>query len=291
MRYSLEDYNKYYIEENVLPVSVKTNIEYLTKSLGIDITDVRKRKQRNDNWEKLRQPVDFKATVLKEKIGVDKQLSMIKSSLNKLCFQNYESEKTKIVDLLEEIYKTEQRGEEVLKIFINLACTNIMYAKFYVKLLHELFNKYSDLNEEFIKYDVIDKYKKSLLTIEYIDSEKDFNSYCLNNKNNDKRKGLCNFIVELVIQQIYDEDNIYDLFKYLFEILDMNKESKELIYINDELIDNVYVLVNSSYDTIVKQSYYKNIQKVIVEWKSKRFDGISNRSVFKFMDIHDKCLD
>ena len=291
MRYSLEDYNKYYIEENVLPVSVKTNIEYLTKSLGIDITDVRKRKQRNDNWEKLRQPVDFKATVLKEKVGADKQLSMIKSSLNKLCFQNYENERKKIFDLLEEMYKTEKKSEEILKIFINLACTNIMYAKFYVKLLHELFNKYSDLNEEFIKYDVIDKYKKSLLTIEYIDSEKDFNSYCLNNKNNDKRKGLCNFIVELVIQQIYDEDNIYDLFKYLFEILDMNKESKELIYINDELIDNVYVLVNSSYDTIVKQSYYKNIQKVIVEWKSKRFDGISNRSVFKFMDIHDKCLD
>tara|TARA_Y100000992_G_scaffold110213_1_gene71751 strand:- start:349 stop:1224 length:876 start_codon:yes stop_codon:yes gene_type:complete len=291
MRYSLEDYDKYYIEENVLPASVKTNIEYLTKSLGIDMTDVRKRKQRNDNWEKLRQPVDFKATVLKEKVGVDKQLSMIKSSLNKLCFQNYENEKVKIMDLLEQIYKTEEKSEEVLKIFINLACTNIMYAKFYVKLLHELFNKYSVLNEEFIKYDVIDKYKKSILTIEYIDSEKDFNSYCLNNKNNDKRKGLCNFIVELVTQQIYDEDNIYDLFKYLFEILNFNKESKELIYINDELIDNVYVLVNSSYDTIVKQSYYKNIQKVIVEWKSKRFDGISNRSVFKFMDIHDKCLD
>ena len=74
-------------------------------------------------------------------------------------------------------------------------------------------------------------------------------------------------------------------------MLDMNKESKELIYINDEIIDNISVLVNSSYDTIVKQSYYKNIREVIVEWKSKRFDGISNRSVFKFMDINDKCLD
>ena len=158
MKYSLEDYDKFYIEENILPASVKTNIEYLTKSLGIDINDVRKRKQRNDNWEKLRQPVDFKATVLKEKVGVDKQLSMIKSSLNKLCFQNYESERKKIFDLLEEIYKTEKKSEEILEIFINLACTNIMYAKFYVKLLHELFNQYSDLNEEFIKYDVISKY-------------------------------------------------------------------------------------------------------------------------------------
>lgn len=291
MRYSLDDYDKFYNEKSILPPSVKSNIEILTTSLGIDITDIKKRKQRNDNWEKLRQPVDFKATVFKEKVGVDKQISMIKSSLNKLCFQNYESEKKKITDLIEEIYKTEDKSEEILKIFINLACTNIMYAKFYVKLLHELFNKYSDLNEEFIKYDVISKYKKSLFTIEYIDSEKDFNSYCLNNKNNDKRKGLCNFIVELVIQQIYDEENIYDLFKYLFEMLDMNKESKELIYINDEIIDNISVLVNSSYDTIVKQSYYKNIREVIVEWKSKRFDGISNRSVFKFMDINDKCLD
>jgi len=291
MKYSLEDYDKFYIEENILPASVKTNIEYLTKSLGIDINDVRKRKQRNDNWEKLRQPVDFKATVLKEKVGVDKQLSMIKSSLNKLCFQNYESERKKIFDLLEEIYKTEKKSEEILEIFINLACTNIMYAKFYVKLLHELFNQYSDLNEEFIKYDVISKYKNSLLTIEYIDSEKDFNSYCLNNKNNDKRKGLCNFIIELVIQQIYDEENIYDLFNYLFEMLDTNKESQELIYINDELIDNVHVLINSSYDTIIKQTYYKKMKEIITEWKSKRTLGISNRSVFKFMDIYDKCLD
>ena len=291
MKYSLEDYDKFYIEENILPASVKTNIEYLTKSLGIDINDVRKRKQRNDNWEKLRQQVDFKATVLKEKVGVDKQLSMIKSSLNKLCFQNYESERKKIFDLLEEIYKTEKKSEEILEIFINLACTNIMYAKFYVKLLHELFNQYSDLNEEFIKYDVISKYKNSLLTIEYIDSEKDLNSYCLNNKNNDKRKGLCNFIIELVIQQIYDEENIYYLFNYLFEMLDTNKESQELIYINDELIDNVHVLINSSYDTIIKQTYYKKMKEIITEWKSKRTLGISNRSVFKFMDIYDKCLD
>ena len=74
-------------------------------------------------------------------------------------------------------------------------------------------------------------------------------------------------------------------------MLDTNKESQELIYINDELIDNVHVLINSSYDTIIKQTYYKKMKEIITEWKSKRTLGISNRSVFKFMDIYDKCLD
>ena len=60
------------------------NIDKLTKHLGIDVNEVRKKKQRNDNWEKVRQPVDFKPTVLNEKTGVDKLLSKIKSSLNKL---------------------------------------------------------------------------------------------------------------------------------------------------------------------------------------------------------------
>ena len=293
MRYSLDDFSKIFLESSVLSVDVKMNIDKLTKHLGIDVNEVRKKKQRNDNWEKVRQPVDFKPTVLNEKTGVDKLLSKIKSSLNKLCFQNYETEKVVILELIESVKKDDEtsHNDKILAIFIDLACVNIIYANFYVKLLQEIFNKYSDLNETFIKYDIIQKYTLSLDDIEYIDSEEDFNKYCLINKNNDRRKGLCSFIVELVNQQVYDEDNLYQLFQHLISMLQKNEDNKDFLHINDEIIDNISTLLTAGFDTMKEQSYYINIKDTIFEYKSKRILGISNRSTFKFMDMCDKCLD
>tara|TARA_B100000035_G_C21036032_1_gene571007 strand:- start:5275 stop:6156 length:882 start_codon:yes stop_codon:yes gene_type:complete len=293
MRYSLDDFSKIFLESSVLSLDVKMNIDKLTKQLGIDVNEVRKKKQRNDNWEKVRQPVDFKPTVLNEKTGVDKLLSKIKSSLNKLCFQNYETEKVVILELIESVKKDDDtsHNDKILAIFIDLACVNIIYANFYVKLLQEIFNKYSDLNETFIKYDIIQKYTLSLDDIEYIDSEEDFNKYCLINKNNDKRKGLCSFIVELVNQQVYDEDNLYQIFQHLISMLQKNEDNKDFLHINDEIIDNISTLLTAGFDTMKEQSYYINIKDTIVEYKTKRILGISNRSTFKFMDMCDKCLD
>ena len=293
MRYSLDDFSKIFLESSVISLDVKMNIDKLTKQLGIDVNEVRKKKQRNDNWEKVRQPVDFKPTVLNEKTGVDKLLSKIKSSLNKLCFQNYETEKVVILELIESVKKDDDtsHNDKILAIFIDLACVNIIYANFYVKLLQEIFNKYSDLNETFIKYDIIQKYTLSLDDIEYIDSEEDFNKYCLINKNNDKRKGLCSFIVELVNQQVYDEDNLYQIFQHLISMLQKNEDNKDFLHINDEIIDNISTLLTAGFDTMKEQSYYINIKDTIVEYKTKRILGISNRSTFKFMDMCDKCLD
>ena len=197
------------------------------------------------------------------------------------------------MELIESVKKDDEtsHNDKILAIFIDLACVNIIYANFYVKLLQEIFNKYSDLNETFIKYDIIQKYTLSLDDIEYIDSEEDFNKYCLINKNNDRRKGLCSFIVELVNQQVYDEDNLYQLFQHLISMLQKNEDNKDFLHINDEIIDNISTLLTAGFDTMKEQSYYINIKDTIFEYKSKRILGISNRSTFKFMDMFDKCLD
>ena len=292
MHYTLEDFHNCAITENILSETIKTNITNLYSLLNIDINEVKKpRRQkhenRNDIWEKMKPLPEFKATKMDEKVGLDKLMSKVKASLNKLSVQNYEVEKNTILDSMEPIFEQENGESVLINTIIEIACINHFYCKFYVKLLGEMFSKYPSLNELFIKYDIIESYKTKLNQIEFIDSDVDFNQYCLNNKNNDKRKGLCKFITELIEYQIYDEQNIYDLFNFLFQLLEKNQDNASLLQINEEIIENIYVLVSNSIDIIKEQEYMDNIKTKIFESKNKKiYKGISTRITFKFMDIY-----
>lgn len=295
MRFSLEDFEACVITNYVLPDGIKEKIDFLSSKLGVQEGEHKRnhRKHRgenkNDLWEKAKPPVEFKKTVMNEKTGVEKILSSIKISLNKLNLQNYDKERDTIFESLKELkQQPDDSNEVILNIFLTTSQLNPFYSKFYVQILNEILNEYNDIHEVFLKMDVIDKYKESLSKIDYVDSNEDFNKHCMINKENDKRKGLCVFLIELVKQEFYDEEILNELFNYQIELLEKNENIKEIVHMNDEIVENMLSLLKEGMDVIKTQDYFNKIKEKVRDCKEKKDkEGISRRAIFKFMDMLD----
>ena len=296
MRYSLEDFESCSLENSVLPDKVQEGIDKLCARLGITVSDNRKLRRvksdpKSDVWEKIKPDVNFKKTVFDEKDEKEKVMSKLKISLNKLNAQNFEKEKENILETIKILKEEEvEFSEELINIFVNTAMANPLYAKFYVSMLVELCQNEEVINNSFTKRNFINMYRDSLMTINYVDSNEDFNKHCLMNKENDRRKGLYMFIVELVKHEIYDETNLEELFDYQLELLEKNEMDKSMVQINEEVVENMNLLFTVALDIVKEQEYFDNIKEKVQKCKGKKdCDGISKRALFKFMDMVDKC--
>uniref|UniRef100_A0A6C0IQX0 MIF4G domain-containing protein n=1 Tax=viral metagenome TaxID=1070528 RepID=A0A6C0IQX0_9ZZZZ len=294
MRYTLDDFQKCAVDD-ILTTDIKEKIDSLVSKLGISINEVRKVKRgrgegKNDNWEKHRPDPNFKTTVFEEKVGKEKILTQVMACLNKLNEKNYEKGKEQIIEILAQLDKEEgDNSSDIIDIFVNTSLSNPFYCKHYIKMLLEAVLIQEQYNDTFIKRDFIQDYKNRLQQIEYVSSDEDFNKHCNINKENDRRRGLCIFIIELVVQQVYDEENLYNIFTYLIEVLEENETDKALTNITEEIVENINVLFTTSYDIIKSQHYFDNIKETLRRCKEKKDKaGITKRMLFKFMDICDK---
>ena len=295
MKYSLEDFENCVITEYKLSEIILDKINVLTSKLGINNVEMKRNnrrarsEQKNELWEKVKPAMEFKKTVIQEKTGADKLLSGIKISLNKLNIQNYDKEKETVMSSIDELKKEmDDVSEDILSIFVNTSQLNPFYSKFYVKLLCEILNDEPKMHETFLNNDIISVYKESLSKIEYIDSNQDFNKHCMINKENDKRKGLCTFLIELVKQEFYDEEILYELFNYQVKLLEKHENDKSSFHINDEIVENIVCLFKEGIEIMKNQDYFKNIKDKVKGCKEKKDkEGISRRTIFKFMDICD----
>jgi hypothetical protein len=128
-------------------------------------------------------------------------------------------------------------------------------------------------------------------TIEYVEPNVDYNKFCKINKDNEKRKALASFFINLMNNNIISKDKIINIIRNLM--------SKVYTYINqdnkknevDELTENIAILYkkelfNGSIDceSIDNMTISEIIEK-LAHSKSKNYLSLSNKSIFKFMDL------
>jgi hypothetical protein len=78
----------------------------------------------------------------------------------------------------------------------DIASTNKFYSELYAILYKELTGKFPVFKEIIIRF--ISQYLENIGKIQFIDSNKDYDLYCENNKLNDKRKAMSAFLVNLM---------------------------------------------------------------------------------------------
>ena len=142
--------------------------------------------------------------------------------------------------------------------------------------------------------EIMDDYKNSLLTIEYVDPEKDYDEYCKYNKKNDIRKTTSLFILNLMKVELITKDEFLDLILYLlslvedYSILDDKKNEIE------EIIENLYILIVTDFKEICSEESYRdkvipNINHIsnMKKLNNTLFKSITSRASFRCMDIID----
>jgi hypothetical protein len=243
----------------------------------------------DDDWETLR---TFQTTKIEQRVGLDAQIDLVRSHLNKMSDKNYSDVKNKIIDIIENMMKEIIDNDDMTKlgtIIFEIASTNRFYSKIYADLYSDLINKFQIMEDIF--QENFRNFMNLFDTIEYVEPNVDYNKFCKINKDNEKRKALASFFVNLMNNGIISSDKIINIIRNLM--------NKIYIYINqdnkknevDELTENIAILYKKEllsgeveYELIDGMTISEIIEN-LAHSKSKNYLSLSNKSIFKFMDL------
>jgi hypothetical protein len=244
----------------------------------------------DDDWETLR---TFQTTKIEQKVGLDAQIDLIRSHLNKMSDKSYIDMRNKIVDLLDQLICDGISREDMIRVsssLFEIASTNRFFSKLYADLYSELINKYDIMKEIFTN--CFDSFMELFNNIEYVDADKDYDKFCKVNKDNERRKALSSFFVNLMKNEIITSHELKSLLCNLMQqVVDFIKEENKKNIV-DELTENIALLYNKSlFLDEGEEAYFiegapilDSITK-LANSKVKMYPSLSNKSIFKFMDM------
>jgi len=230
-----------------------------------------------------RAPVFKVTTTLKKELSEDEQiLSNIRIFLNKLTDNTF----LKISDNIEqELLKfKEDIPIDVANFIVDIATTNTGCVGVYAELYALLVEKFPSLQSSFME--IISKFTSVFDEIKYVD-ESNYDEFCAMTKKNKKRRALSELITKLTNMNVIDIETTRSisliLLKKFLEFINEEGKTNE----TDEISENLVILFNAvNKKTIINES--KTLNDYIIEfskYKSKDFKSLSNKTIFKFMDI------
>ena len=247
----------------------------------------------DEDWEQLR---TFQATKIEEKTGIDNQIDNIRVNLNKMSDKNYNDMRDKIVDIIDNLIVENVTSEDMVRvssIIFDIASTNRFYSKMYADLYSHLSNKYDTLKNTFENN--FKKFVDLFNVIEYIDPKVNYDKFCEINKSNEKRKALASFYLNLMITGIIDKKQIMlitrNLLEQIYRYISVDDKKNEV----DELVETIAILYKKDiyeddegddYEQIDGNTIGEIIEK-IAKSKVKDYKSLTNKALFKFMDLID----
>ena len=323
MRYTLEDINKILFDgfDFNLPEETLENISQLSLQVGSPDyvrTPVFKKRENpmkiepvskelggfkkgkrgkvteiinDDEWDVVR---TFQATKIEEKVGIDFQIDIIRTFLNKMSDKNYIDMRNRIIENIDKLIEENITSEDMLRIssaIFDIASTNRFYSKIYADLYSDLSTKYNMMKEIFERN--FEKFTDLFNNIEYVDPKVNYDRFCEINKTNEKRKAFASFYLNLMLNGIIPKSQIMEITRNLlsqvYSFISIDDKKNEV----DELTETVAILYKKDlyedddgdeYDQIEGYTINEIVER-IANSKVKDYKSLTNKSLFKFMDL------
>jgi hypothetical protein len=248
----------------------------------------------DDDWDAIRA---FQTTQKHVSEGIQKNVDNIRGFLNKITDTNEEAMTKDIKDEISQLIEHDTSSENMMKIgysIFNIASSNSFYSALYARLFKSLMNDYDIFKKIF--EDNFKEFMNLFESIEFVDPKKNYDKFCEYTKSNDKRRAMSLFVVNLMINHVIGEDEIIEIITQL-QILIMSylrkpEKSNEV----EELTENLFIIVTKSKSYLDKgetkaawESIVKNIEFIsILKPKMKEYPSITNKTIFKHMDIFEE---
>ena len=273
------------------------------------------------NWNSLRQ---FQSTKIVKREGVDGTIDTIRKHLNKISEKNYSNQRDNIFQELRQIVEksigegaedkeegaedkeecvedkeegAEDKLDKVGCAIFSIASGNKFYSEMYAQLYKELMDEFPIMKTIFNNNLV--KFRGIFNTIEYCNSEKDYDKFCAINKDNEKRRATAMFYVNLMKLDIISAGEITciisDLLAYQMSKM-VEADNKHIV---DELSEVIFIMVMKTIPCFQENGKCKDAD-ANVEWnaivdfvrntaamKVSDYPSITSKSIFKYMDIVD----
>jgi len=296
-QYTLDDFEKLTLNCDIhISVDIQKKIDYLTSKVGAPTyskTPNFKKGRRNrpkpnsDNWAVIR---NFKTTkITKETEGIGKIIDDIILLLNKITKSNYSEMSKKIIQVMRDIDEGDE--DNLLKlgsaIFL-IGSSNGFYSKLYSKLYKDLIEEFPFMSNICMK--TLFSFGKLFENIEYIPAEEDYDKFCAINKDNEKRRSLSCFFANLMLLNIIEKSKIYDLINNLIDKQNLYFNDKSKKKIIDEISENIFILIKLGKDRFIGEKEWSPIYNhitLIANASTNLYPALSNKTIFKFMDISE----
>lgn len=304
VKYTLDDYEviQQKCDINELSSTTIKIVNDLAKKVGApnySKTPIFKKKNKmkfnlkKEDWEQIR---SFKTTLLKKnQEGIEAQVDLLRINLNKLTKTNYDTISNEIFNFINNIIDKEKDPNETYKSLLRIGdsifeigCLNVFWSALYAKLFKDLIEQFDIMKR--ICDDNLKKFIKIFDEIEcVILDNNNYNEFCQCNKKNANRRGMSSFFINLMINEIVTKDYIYNVISNLLDKINMNSNNKDKANINEEIIENIFILITSGKDVLSGTKEWDGIIRTIEFYTEKQSDiGISKKIQFKCLDIIDE---
>ena len=306
-RYTLDQFNSCDAEEHYINIEIINVINNLAKLVGAPEyrkTPVFKKNDRhkqNDrikpvelDWEAIR---NFKVTnVVKNDDGINEHIGTIRVLLNKMTKNNYDTTSKEMLELLKQIVENSETTEsdltEIGKSIFETSTNNHFWSNLYSRLYKDILDIYPIYNT--ICENNLTEFMVLFNNIRYVNAEKDYDMFCVINKENEKRRALGNFFVNLMNRDIIDVDKIGEIILNLIHKFKTTMDTKNCNEIVDETGENIIIMTKGGNEKLSKE--FKNYDKIrefisfMTEVDYNEHDSISSKISFKFMDFDEELV-
>jgi hypothetical protein len=248
-------------------------------------------------WNNMTSPDSFQATKMEKNKGIDAEINTLRTYLNKLTDKNYNEYKIKVLELIEKIQGQNHSFEELFKVSITvfeIASMNRFYSKMYADLYTVIISNFEFMREPFDN--CMNDFLRLFDVIEYVDPNVDYDQFCKINKDNEKRKSLSAFFINLMDTKIIPSSQIVSITRKLvdtiYRYISMENKKNEV----DELSENVAILYKKkiyadeqevgvcTYDKIDDMTITEVIEKIATS-NVREYPSLTKKTIFKFMDL------
>ena len=256
----------------------------------------RRRKQKatelsDEAWNEIR---NFEATKRVEREGIDKSIDNVRKAMNKISNKTYDTLKETIFTELKTIVDSgiDTDGEDMNKLVDSLyriASQNGFYSELYAKLYAELVENYDFIKAPLEKS--VAGFITGLNTIKYVSPDEDYDQFCKNNKDNTVRRAVGGFFVNALKHGLIDAESIIEIVDEIQEKITNYMDSEGQTEIIDELSELVGEIVPSILTVLDKAQHEEAMRNMIQNIRqvsklsAKKYPSLSNKAVFKHMDI------
>ena len=248
----------------------------------------------DDDWDSVR---TFQTTKIETKVGIDAEFDSIRMFINKMTDKNYTEMRNKILEVIEKLvaenldanYNLSNIGSNIF----DIASSNRFYSKIYADLYSDLSSKFDFIKTTYEEN--FGNFADLFNNIEYVDPNENYSRYCDINKINEKRKSLAAFYINLMYAGIIPKHDIMQITRNLlakvYEYISVENKKNEV----EELTETVALLYKKDiYENDDGQGYsnidgftISEVIKKIANSKVKDYKSLSNKTLFKFMDLID----
>ena len=264
------------------PNYVKTPVFTKPKS-DKDKKKTHRKKRTNEEWKKTS---TFKATTIDKSVGINKCVDEIRLYLNKLSDTNFDDVFINIVKIIDNL-DNDENYENIGNIIFEIASSNKFYSKTYAKLYSSLSLKYNFMINTMKQY--CELYIETFNDIRHINPNDNYEGFCEVNKENERRRSLSTFLVNLMKNNALSRDVINNLLVTLLCKFDELLNSDNVQNEANEFCENICILFDDEYDysnytiknTISVNNYLNNLAKSNIS----AFKSYTNKTKFKIMDL------